>query len=64
MNLNNIDFSSMSLEEREELLYLLEEHDKYVKYNVWEQYNPYEFQRQFFAASKDHKRRFLCAANR
>ncbi len=64
MDLKNIDFDSMSLEDREELLYLLEEHDKYVKYNVWEQYEPYEFQKKFFAASKDSKRRFLCAANR
>lgn len=64
MNLDNIDLEDLSLEDREELLFLLEKHEEYEKHNVWEKYEPYEFQKNFFNASKNAKRRFLCAANR
>lgn len=51
-------------EEKEELLALLEMREDYDRYNKIENFGPYDFQKKFYAASKTHKRRFLCAANR
>lgn len=64
MDINNIDFSKLDPEEKEELLTLLEMREDYDRYNKIESFGPYEFQKKFYAASKTHKRRFLCAANR
>lgn len=55
---------TLTEDERYELMLLLEERDKYVKYNWLEFFEPYQFQKEFYNASTDYKRRFLCAANR
>lgn len=59
-----MDLGKMSFEEKRELLEMLEAKADYLKYNVIEQFTPYEFQLKFYGASTDYKRRFLCAANR
>ena len=64
IDLTNIDVSKLTLEQKIELLDLLEERERYWKYNKIEKFNPYEFQKKFYKASADYQRRFLCAANR
>lgn len=69
INLDNIDLSelnweSFTVDQKLELINLLEEREIYKKYNKVESFIPYDFQKQFYAASKQYKRRFLCAANR
>lgn len=59
-----MDLTNMSLEERVEILRLLEEKETYLKYNTVENFTPYDFQKDFYKASLKYKRRFLCAANR
>ena len=59
-----MDISSMGPEEKRELLMLLEQKERYLKYNKLEDFYPYPFQESFYNASKTHQRRFLCAANR
>lgn len=49
---------------KQELLELLEEREEYERYNKYALFEPYQFQKDFFNASKNAKRRFLCAANR
>lgn len=60
----DINLNEMSEEEKSHLLDLLEEKHLYRKYNQHEFFEPYRFQMDFFNASKNAKRRFLCAANR
>lgn len=64
LDLNSLDLSTLSVEQKIELLTLLEEREKYKKYHKVEAFEPYPFQKKFYAASKEYKRRFLCAANR
>ena len=64
MDVSHELLQSLSVAERAELLELLEERAEYEKYNFLEFFEPYEFQKKFFAASLNAKRRFLCAANR
>ncbi|WPH64806.1 terminase large subunit [Vibrio phage vB_VpaP_SJSY21] len=56
--------STLSEEERYELMLLLEDREEYMKNNWLEFFQPYKFQEEFYTASKQYKRRFLCAANR
>ena len=60
----SLDLSKVPLEVKEELLELLVERDKWIKYHKNSKFYPYEFQKKFYNASKKYKRRFLCAANR
>ncbi|MCS5736745.1 terminase large subunit domain-containing protein, partial [Herbiconiux daphne] len=55
---------TMSVDQKQILLSLLQEKDKLRRYNKISHFDAYEFQRKFYAASKDHRFRFLCAANR
>lgn len=64
LNLDNIDLSLIPAEYKEELLELLERRAEYIKYNKLSTFDPYKFQMDFYSASADYKRRFLCAANR
>lgn len=64
INLAELDLSKLSVDQKIELLRLLDERDKFWKYNKVKLFKPYPFQNKFYAASKDYKRRFLCAANR
>ncbi len=64
MDIDKIDLSILGEEDKEELLALLEMRDEYTRYNKIEEFEPYEFQQNFYDASKNCKRRFLCAANR
>lgn len=64
IDLNNIDLSKLTVEEKIELLTILEDREKYWKYNKVQKFNPYEFQKRFYENSANYKRRFLCAANR
>lgn len=64
MDINDFDLSKLDPEEKEELLALLEMREDYKKYNKIESFGPYDFQKKFYSASKNYKRRFLCAANR
>lgn len=64
MDIDNIDFSLIPDEYKAELLELLEKREEYIRYHKLEDFEPYEFQRKFYKASKTYKRRFLCAANR
>lgn len=56
--------NNLSIEQKEELLQLLEERKSYVNYNKLEFFDAYDFQKEFYKASSQFKRRFLCAANR
>lgn len=64
LDLSNIDFSTLPDEYKAELIELLEKREEWRKYNILSEFNPYEFQLQFYKASASYKRRFLCAANR
>lgn len=64
MNLNNIDLSKLSEEERLELFALLQELEDYKRFNKIEYFTPYQFQLNFYEAGKRRNYRFLCAANR
>ena len=64
LDMSNVDLSRIPEEYKEELLELLGMRDEYLKYHKLERFQPYEFQKKFYAASKMYKRRFLCAANR
>ncbi|MGL5013263.1 MAG: terminase large subunit domain-containing protein [Bacteroidales bacterium] len=64
LNLDNIDLSLIPAEYKEELLELLERRAEYIKYNKLSTFDPYKFQMDFYSASAEYKRRFLCAANR
>lgn len=64
MDLKNIDFSLLPDEYKAELLELLEKREEWIKYNKIDSFQPYKFQQDFYAASANYKRRFLCAANR
>jgi phage terminase large subunit-like protein len=59
-----MNLSNMKSTDKEELLGLLRMREEYIKYNQWELFKPYDFQKTFYAASKHSQRRFLCAANR
>lgn len=63
-DLKDIDLDSLPLDIKQEIIELLELREKAIKYNAVDQFSPYEFQRKFYAASKDFRFRFLCAANR
>lgn len=54
----------MDTDQKAQFLNLLQEKDKLRKYNKINHFNAYEFQRKFYAASAEHRFRFLCAANR
>lgn len=64
IDFDNIDFSLIPDEYKEELIYLLEKREEWIKYNKLESFDPYKFQRDFYKASAEYKSRFLCAANR
>ena len=64
IDLSNIDFSTLPDEYKAELIELLEKREEWMKYNKLASFEPYDFQKQFYGASKGFKRRFLCAANR
>ena len=59
-----MDISSLSAQEQEELYNLLQAREEYRKYNQRLNFTPYPFQKNFYAAGKNYKRRFLMAANR
>lgn len=59
-----INLDNIPDEYKQELLDLLEKKAQWEKYNSLEKFSPYEFQKKFYGASKEAKRRFLCAANR
>lgn len=63
-DLANLDLNKLSLEQKIELLRLIEEREHYFKYNKIVKFAPYTFQKNFYKASADYQRRFLCAANR
>lgn len=63
-NFDNIDFSQIPDDYKNEIVELLEARDKYIKYNKLEQFTPYKFQQDFYKASEEFRFRFLCAANR
>lgn len=60
----SVDLDGLPDEVKLEILELLEERERYVKYHKIEQFKPYKFQLDYYKASADYKRRFLCAANR
>jgi phage terminase large subunit-like protein len=64
VDVNNIDWTKYSDEQKIELINLLEKLEDYNKYNKVKKFSPYDFQTKFYAGGKNHKRRFLCAANR
>lgn len=64
LDFTTIDLDSLPQELKIEIIELLEERDRYIKYNSLEQFNPYDFQKKFYAASAKYNYRFLCAANR
>lgn len=55
---------ALPLEAKQELLGLLEARKEWMKYNKLDEFEPYEFQKKFYAASKKTRFRFLCAGNR
>lgn len=55
---------TLSLDEKQVLLGLLQEKEKLHKYNKMNHFKAYEFQKKFYAASAQYRFRFLCAANR
>jgi hypothetical protein len=59
-----MDLSQLEPEAKRELLHLLEDRQRHIKYNKLEVFKPYPFQERFYEASHTHQRRFLCAANR
>lgn len=56
--------TTMSKEEKQILLSLLQEKEKLRKYNKLKYFKAYDFQKKFYGASALHRFRFLCAANR
>lgn len=62
--LRSIDIDSLPYEIKMEIIDLLDKRDKAIKYSKVDQFVPYPFQEKFYAASKDCRFRFLCAANR
>jgi len=64
MNINDIDFDRLPAHIKHQVIDLLEMREEAIKYNQVNKFNPYKFQKDFYAASKKYKRRFLCAANR
>ncbi|WXX18530.1 hypothetical protein TacPo2_75 [Pantoea bacteriophage TacPo2] len=58
------DLSTMSPDEKIELLELIQMREEYIRYNALDAFKPYKFQTDFYAAGRMYKRRFLCAANR
>lgn len=63
-DIRSIDLDSLPDHLKWEIIDLLEEREKAIKYNVVDNFSPYDFQEKFYAASSKYKRRFLCAANR
>lgn len=63
-DLDNIDIDSLPESVKWEIIDLLEERERVIMYNQVDKFKPYPFQKEFYAASKKYKRRFLCAANR
>ncbi|WKV17055.1 terminase large subunit [Salmonella phage PKM.Hi.22.6] len=64
MDFNEIDLDSLPEHIKWEIIDLLEERERVIKYNRINEFEPYEFQKNFYSASAKFKRRFLCAANR
>lgn len=64
MNLDEIDFNALPEHIKWEVIDLLEERERVIKYNRIDEFKPYKFQEDFYKASANFKRRFLCAANR
>lgn len=64
IDLSTIDLSKLSKDVKEEILELLEARAKYKRFHKIEEFKPYKFQTEFYAAGTKYKRRFLCAANR
>lgn len=63
-DLKDIDLDSLPLDIKQEIIELLELREMAIKYNRIDTFVPYQFQKDFYKASKTSKRRFLCAANR
>ena len=64
MDLSNIDLDSLPDHIKWEVIELLEDREKVIKYNKIDVFTPYKFQTDFYNAGAKYKRRFLCAANR
>ena len=64
MDFNNIDFDNLPEHVKWEIIDLLEERERVIRYNRINTFVPYKFQKDFYKASAKYKRRFLCAANR
>lgn len=62
--LAGLDVDKLDDEDKLELYELLRLREKHKSNNAIEYFTPYQFQLNFYAAGKDYKRRFLCAANR
>lgn len=56
--------NELSTEAKKELLEMLKSRDQWRKYNRILGFKAYDFQKKFYEAGKNHRFRFLCAANR
>ena len=59
MDFNEIDLDSLPEHIKWEIIDLLEERERVIKYNRINEFEPYEFQKNFYSASAKFKRRFL-----
>lgn len=50
--------------DKQELYHLVKERQEHRKYNALEYFEPHEWQKEFYKAGKNHRYRFLSAANR
>lgn len=62
--LEGLDLSKLSLEQKIDLIELLQRKSDYQKFNKLETFKPYEFQHKFYQASLHYRTRFLMAGNR
>lgn len=51
-------------EDKQELYFLVKKRQEHKKYNALEYFEPHEWQKEFYKASKNHRYRFLSACNR
>lgn len=64
MDFSQIDMSKLSLDQKLDLLELLETRAEHQKYNKVDAFTPYRYQELFFNANATNKTRFLMAGNR
>lgn len=60
----DLNFDNIPDHLKAEIVELLVARENWKKYHRLEDFKPYPFQKRFYEASKNYKRRFLCAANR